>query len=181
MIGRLLALGGVAAGAVAAAGAAILGRRTARRTARAQRKAERLAKRARLEAGHPERAPSSPGAAGLTPEGRSAAPAASPASAGSAAAPPAVRPPAVEPPAPHAPAGSESSVSEAGFRSIRGIGPALEERLREAGVTSIAQVAAWSEADIEAVAPLLKVTPERIRSQAWVEQAQSVLAGRPPD
>jgi large subunit ribosomal protein L21 len=78
------------------------------------------------------------------------------------------------------PAGSESSSPETGFRTIRGIGPALEERLREAGVTSIVQVAAWSDADIEAVAPLLKVTPERIRSQAWVEQAQGVLASRLP-
>jgi large subunit ribosomal protein L21 len=86
----------------------------------------------------------------------------------------------VEPPAVEPPAGSESSSPETGFRTIRGIGPALEERLREAGVTSIVQVAAWSDADIEAVAPLLKVTPERIRSQAWVEQAQGVLASRLP-
>jgi large subunit ribosomal protein L21 len=99
--------------------------------------------------------------------------------------PAAADPPSVQPAGPHAPAASSvatgSASPESGFRSIRGIGPALEERLREAGVTSVSQVAAWSDADVETIAPLLKVTPERIRSQAWVEQAQGVLASRPPD
>jgi predicted flap endonuclease-1-like 5' DNA nuclease len=53
----------------------------------------------------------------------------------------------------------------------------MEERLRASGVTSVAQVAAWSDDDITAIAPGLKVRPERIRREAWVEQAQAVLAG----
>ena len=64
------------------------------------------------------------------------------------------------------------------FSAIKGIGPAMEERLRASGVTSVAQVAAWSDDDIAAIAPGLKVRPERIRREAWVEQAQAVMAGR---
>jgi large subunit ribosomal protein L21 len=69
--------------------------------------------------------------------------------------------------------------AEPGFRSIRGIGPAMEDRLRAAGVTSVAQVAAWSDADVEAIAPRIRVTPERVRSQGWVEQARSLMGGSP--
>ena len=70
-----------------------------------------------------------------------------------------------------------SATDEAGFRSIKGIGPAIEERLREVGVTSVAQMADWTDEDVEALAPQLKVTSERIRNQAWVEQARRVVAG----
>jgi predicted flap endonuclease-1-like 5' DNA nuclease len=73
----------------------------------------------------------------------------------------------------------DAGTPEAGFRSIRGIGAALEDRLRSAGVTSVAQVAAWSDTDIEAIAPLLRVTPDRVRSQAWVEQARALMGGSP--
>ncbi len=55
----------------------------------------------------------------------------------------------------------------------------MEERLRAAGVTSVAQIAGWSDADIEAIAPSLKVTPERIRREAWVEQARAVVGSAP--
>jgi predicted flap endonuclease-1-like 5' DNA nuclease len=50
----------------------------------------------------------------------------------------------------------------------------LEQRLRASGVTSVAQVAAWSDEDIERLAPTLKVTPERIHREAWVEQARVI-------
>jgi large subunit ribosomal protein L21 len=69
--------------------------------------------------------------------------------------------------------------AEPGFRSIRGIGPAMEDRLRAAGVTSVAQIAAWSDSDVEAIAPRLRVTPERVRSQAWVDQARSLMGSSP--
>jgi large subunit ribosomal protein L21 len=62
--------------------------------------------------------------------------------------------------------------------AIMGIGPATQKRLLASGVTSVAQVAAWSDDDIEAIAPSLKVRPERIRREAWVEQAQAVVAGK---
>jgi large subunit ribosomal protein L21 len=53
----------------------------------------------------------------------------------------------------------------------------MEERLRASGVTSVAQIAAWSDDDIEAIAPGLKVKAERIRREAWVDQAKAVMAG----
>jgi predicted flap endonuclease-1-like 5' DNA nuclease len=64
------------------------------------------------------------------------------------------------------------------FVAITGIGPATQERLRASGITSVAQVAAWTDDDIETIAPSLKVKPERIRREAWVEQAQAVMAGK---
>jgi predicted flap endonuclease-1-like 5' DNA nuclease len=68
----------------------------------------------------------------------------------------------------------EGEPATPGFTSIKGIGPALEQRLRASGVTSVAQVAAWSDEDIERLAPTLKVSPERIRREAWVEQARVI-------
>ncbi len=72
---------------------------------------------------------------------------------------------------------SDSAPDEPAFQSIKGIGPAMEERLREAGVTSIAQMADWTDDDVEALAPQLSVTSERIRNQEWVEQARRAVAG----
>lgn len=152
MIGRLVLLAGAAA---AAAGAIVFGRRRARQQARARRRAERQAKRIRAEG------TLRPGAA--------------------VHAEPSVAEPPVAAPVAAAPAvatGSalnrESEPVRPAFTSIKGIGPALEQRLRASGVTSVAQVAAWSDEDIERLAPTLKVTPERIRREAWVEQARVI-------
>jgi large subunit ribosomal protein L21 len=88
-----------------------------------------------------------------------------------------VSPPSAPGPAPEDALDVEAA--EPGFRSIRGIGPAMEDRLRAAGVTSVAQIAAWSDSDVEAIAPRLRVTPERVRSQAWVDQARSLMGSSP--
>ncbi len=161
MIGRVMLL---AAGAVAAAGAVLFGRRKARQQTRARRRAERQAKRARATSA------SSVAAAAFesVPAPKVAdAPATAEAALidhersdrGAAAAPAEQLGPA--------------------FTSIKGIGPAMEARLRAAGVTSVAQIAGWSDVDVEAVAPRLKVTPERIRRDGWVEQARAVVGGAP--
>jgi large subunit ribosomal protein L21 len=177
MIGRVMLL---VAGAVAAAGAVLLGRRKARQQTRARRKAERQAKRAR--------------AAGVT---RIAAPAVDTQGTPAVDTPagPAIET-AAAPKVADAHAGTEATLvgvehSESGvvaapterlgpaFTSIKGIGPAMAERLLAAGVTSVAQIASWSDADLEVVAPSLKVTPERIRREAWVEQARAVVGSTP--
>ena len=164
MIGRLVLLAAVA---VVAVGVAVFGRRKARQQARARRRAERQAKRARLD-----------GTAGAVMPAIAAKPlpdvaTARPAAAASESVSEGVPGGGAEGQA----TGQPAQLGDA-FSAIKGIGPAMEERLRASGVTSVAQVAAWSDDDIAAIAPGLKVKPERIRREAWVEQAHAVMAGR---
>ena len=149
-------LAGIAAGAAVF----VIGRRRVKRAARARRRAERVARRAR-SGGRPHTPRAIPQAGSATPE------------AGPAEVPDA---PADHAGSPTAAADGPGPVRTApGFQSIRGVGPAMEERLRAAGVTAIEEIAAWSDADVEALAPVLHVTPERVRSQAWIEQARTLL------
>jgi predicted flap endonuclease-1-like 5' DNA nuclease len=60
------------------------------------------------------------------------------------------------------------------LRRIRGIGPAFERSLRQNGVSTIAQIAAWTDADIAAIAPKLKIKPERVRREGCVEAAMQI-------
>ena len=63
------------------------------------------------------------------------------------------------------------------LKQIKGIGPALEVTLHEAGVTRFAQIAQWDEAAIDAMAARLGSFGGRIRSEDWVGQARA-LAGQ---
>lgn len=58
------------------------------------------------------------------------------------------------------------------LKRIRGIGARLESQLRDIDVTSFAQIAAWSDEDIDTVASRLRVFPGRIRRDGWVEGAR---------
>ena len=62
---------------------------------------------------------------------------------------------------------------------IAGIGPTIEKKLRAAGVTSWEQIAAWTDADIEAKDKELALRGRATREE-WVEQAKELLAGKPP-
>lgn len=59
---------------------------------------------------------------------------------------------------------------------IKGVGPKLAASLHEIGVTRLAQIAAWGEAEIEHHAELLGRFGHRIRSDDWVAQAQELIA-----
>jgi predicted flap endonuclease-1-like 5' DNA nuclease len=61
------------------------------------------------------------------------------------------------------------------LKVVRGIGPKFEKALKAAGITSLRQIAEFTEADIEAVARKLGIRPERIRKDDWVAQAQRAL------
>lgn len=65
----------------------------------------------------------------------------------------------------------------AGLRSIKGVGAVSEERLRALGVTTVAQIAAWSDDDIAAMAARIHVSAERIRHEDWVGQARAATGG----
>lgn len=62
------------------------------------------------------------------------------------------------------------------LKRLRGVGPAFERSLRALGITTFAQIADFTEADIERVAHSLKLKPERIRRDDWVGAARALLA-----
>ena len=72
---------------------------------------------------------------------------------------------------------SRSSDSAAGddLRRIKGIGPKYARALEAVGVTSWAQIAGWSEADVDAAATALGIKPARIVKAAWVAKAQALI------
>jgi F-type H+-transporting ATPase subunit gamma len=59
------------------------------------------------------------------------------------------------------------------LEDIVGIGPVLNGKLREMGITTFAQVAAWSNADAERIGNELDF-PGRIERENWVEQARTL-------
>ena len=61
------------------------------------------------------------------------------------------------------------------LKQLSGVGPALEKKLHEAGVTSFAQIAAWGEAEIAEFDEKLSFKG-RIEREGWVEQAKALAA-----
>ena len=61
------------------------------------------------------------------------------------------------------------------LKKLSGVGPALEEKLHAAGVTSFAQVAAWTDAEVEEFGEKLSFKG-RIEREGWVEQAKTLAA-----
>lgn len=62
------------------------------------------------------------------------------------------------------------------LKKLSGVGPVLEKKLVEAGVTSFAQIAAWGPADIEEFDEKLSFKG-RIEREGWVEQAKKLANG----
>lgn len=74
------------------------------------------------------------------------------------------------------------TIAEAGgeaddLRKIKGVGPKLVTLLAAQGVTRFAQIAAWSEADIDRVDAQLGTFAGRVRRDNWVEQAKYLATG----
>lgn len=61
------------------------------------------------------------------------------------------------------------------LKALTGVGPALEKKLHEAGVTTFAQIAAFTPEQIEEIEEKLSFKG-RIERDGWVEQAQAKLA-----
>ena len=62
------------------------------------------------------------------------------------------------------------------LKKLSGVGPALEKKLTEAGVTTFAQIAGWSTADIADMDEKLSFKG-RIEREGWVEQAKTLAKG----
>ena len=77
-----------------------------------------------------------------------------------------------EPPAAEAPATEGAD----DLKKLSGVGPALEKKLLAAGITTFAQIAAWTEADIADFDEKLSFKG-RIEREGWVEQAQALVKG----
>ncbi|GGD32852.1 hypothetical protein GCM10011358_16220 [Sinisalibacter lacisalsi] len=59
------------------------------------------------------------------------------------------------------------------LKQLSGVGPALEKKLHAAGVTSFAQIAAWTEADVAEFDEKLSFKG-RIEREGWVDQAKKL-------
>ncbi len=62
------------------------------------------------------------------------------------------------------------------LKKLSGVGPALEKKLHAAGVTSLAQIAAWTESDVAEIDEKLSFKG-RIEREGWVEQAKELIKG----
>lgn len=62
------------------------------------------------------------------------------------------------------------------LKKLKGVGPALERKLHDAGVTSFAQIAAWTVEDVAAMDDRLSFKG-RIDRDGWIEQARTLAAG----
>ena len=69
-----------------------------------------------------------------------------------------------------APAGSDD------LKKLSGVGPALEKKLHAAGVTSFAQIAAWTDADVAEMDDTLSFKG-RIEREGWIAQAKELTKG----
>ena len=95
-----------------------------------------------------------------------------------AAAPKADAPKAAAPKA-DAPAPQDADAAPASaddLKELSGVGPALEKKLHAAGVTSFAQVAAWTEEDVADMNEKLSFKG-RIEREGWIAQAQEKTQG----
>ena len=77
---------------------------------------------------------------------------------------------AVPPPPPASAAGADD------LSRLKGVGPKLVALLGQLGVTSFAEIAGWSGADIDRIDAQLGTFAGRIRRDSWVEQAKFLAA-----
>ena len=80
--------------------------------------------------------------------------------------------------APKAAASKKAAKAAGGddLKVLSGVGPALEKKLHEAGVTSFAQIAAWTPEDVAAMDEKLSFKG-RIEREGWIEQAVKLAKG----
>ena len=74
---------------------------------------------------------------------------------------------------------AKAAAAEAGsddLKALSGVGPALEKKLHAAGVTTFAQIAAWTEDDVAAMDEKLSFKG-RIEREGWIEQAKELAKG----
>jgi large subunit ribosomal protein L21 len=76
-------------------------------------------------------------------------------------------------------AAKASAIDASNLSLISGVGPAIEKKLRAAGIESWNDIAAWDEAAIAKWDAELKLGGRAVKEE-WVEQANELLAGKAP-
>lgn len=84
--------------------------------------------------------------------------------------------PAKKAPAKKAAAKAEAPAGADDLKKLSGVGPALEKKLLEGGVTSFAQIAGWTDADVADMDEKLSFKG-RIEREGWIEQAKELAKG----
>ena len=77
----------------------------------------------------------------------------------------------------HQIAAAEQANGADGLSRLKGVGPKLIAELKALGVTSLAQIATWDDAEIERIDAQLGRFRGRIRRDQWVEQARLLTSG----
>lgn len=85
--------------------------------------------------------------------------------------------PTPAPPAPPIAETAEGDVAADDLRKIKGLGPKMLTLLHSLGVTTYAQMAAWSDADLDDLDTKLGAFAGRPRRNSWVEQARLLSSG----
>jgi large subunit ribosomal protein L21 len=67
------------------------------------------------------------------------------------------------------------AASSGDLKKLVGVGPALEKKLIAAGVTSLEQVGAWTDADVSKIDEELSLKG-RIEREGWIAQAKDLIA-----
>ena len=78
--------------------------------------------------------------------------------------------------APKAKAAPKAEAGADDLKQLSGVGPALEKKLHEAGVTTFAQIAAWTDEDVAAMDEKLSFKG-RIEREGWIDQAKELAKG----
>ncbi|MEM6760719.1 MAG: 50S ribosomal protein L21 [Pseudomonadota bacterium] len=81
--------------------------------------------------------------------------------------------------APKKPAKADEAPAASGgddLKALSGVGPALEKKLHAAGVTTFAQIAAWTPEDVAAMDEKLSFKG-RIEREGWIDQAKELAKG----
>jgi len=73
-------------------------------------------------------------------------------------------------------AAPKASAAADDLKQLSGVGPALEKKLHEAGVTTFAQIAGWSAADVTDMDEKLSFKG-RIEREGWIAQAKELTKG----
>ncbi len=76
-------------------------------------------------------------------------------------------------------AAASASLDASNLSLIAGIGPTIEKKLRAAGILTWNDIAAWSAEDLAKWDEQLALRGRATREE-WVEQANELLAGKPP-
>jgi predicted flap endonuclease-1-like 5' DNA nuclease len=91
--------------------------------------------------------------------------------------PPAGKPASTERPAPP-PTPSPATGTADDLTAIKGLGKVKASKLVAAGVTSYAQIAAWTDDDIAEMGLACNTSPGQIKREDWVGQARTLAQGQ---